>query len=395
VNAESISTIQKDLQQLGISGWLFVNHHSLDPIATDILALSPAKTATRRWWYYVPEFGKPVKLVHFVEANMLDSLPGETLLYTSYRSLNERLAQILAGGVKVAMQYSPYAQLPMISLVDGGTIELVRSLGVSVVSSGELIQRHYAQLSDEQIQSHARAMTLLHTIKKEAFEIIRRQAKTATPASDLSIQRYILSRFDELCMTCDGSAPIVAVNESAADPHFSIDPNRKAMIRPGDRVLLDLWGRVRENDSVYADICWCAYVGSNPPESYESLFNVAVTAREQVVEFLNTRLSKGESTTGADVDRITRAIFEENRVDGYALHRTGHSIDTSVHGRGANIDSYETNDTRLIIPRTCFSIEPGLYATPIGVRSEINVIVDAKNSVLVFGERQKSLVLLN
>ncbi len=392
---DSIQAIQQDLQNLGLAGWLFVNHHGMDPIAVTVLGQPTALHSSRRWWYYLPATGEPVKLLHSVEPNMLHAVPGETRHYASRRLLEERLAGLLPTGGAIAMQYSPRAEMPMISLVDAGTVELIRGLGVSVVSSAEILQRQFARLSDAQIASHLAAMKLVHEVKDEAFALIGRQMKGAQPPTDLGIQNFIVSRFAELGLTCDGHPPIVGVNENAADPHFSVDPAREVTIRPGDRVLLDLWARQNHEGSTYADICWCGFLGAEPEPEYARLFGIAMESRDRAVDFLIRRLGSGQTATGADVDRAAREVFEQQGVADFSVHRTGHSIDTSVHGRGANIDSYETTDTRLIIPRTCFSIEPALYAPPIGVRTEINVLIDPENKVVVTGPVQRELTRLD
>jgi Xaa-Pro aminopeptidase len=394
LNPTTVQRIQADLKDLAIDGWLFVNHHGMDPIAVDVLGLDPARTTTRRWWYLLPQSGTPVKIIHAVEPDALKDLPGQSFFYSSYASLHERLAAAVQPGHQIAMQYSPQARLPMISLVDAGNVELVRGLGVEVVSSADLLQRHYAQLSDAQIGSHEKAAVRVHAIKDEAFALIRSRVAAGQSVTDRDVQEFVVAQFETHGLTCENHPPIVGVNENAANPHFSCDPQHPVAIRAGDRVLLDLWARARQERSVYADICWCAFVGSEPPAAYERLFGIVVQARDRAVAFLEERFQQGSTVTGAEVDRAAREVFVEHDVTRFSVHRTGHSIDTSVHGRGANIDSYETDDTRILIPRTCFSIEPALYDPPIGVRSEINVLIDAQGAVRVFGERQQSLARL-
>jgi Xaa-Pro aminopeptidase len=395
MDSTAIRVIQGDLQQLGIDGWLFVNHHTMDPVAVGVLGLDPGWKATRRWWYYVPRTGEPVKIIHAVEPEALRGIPGEIRMYASHHALLEALARTLPSGRKVAMQYSPMARLPMVSLVDGGTIELIRSLGPEVVSSADLLQRRHAQLNDDQIDSHVRASSLVYEIKDEAFAWIRSRIKTGQPVTDCSVQGFVVSRFTAAGLTCDGHPPIVAINANAANPHFALDPDHPVRVRPGDRVLLDLWARLEQERSVYADICWCAFIGGNAPAEYAQLFAVVVEARDSAVDLVRDRFRERVTVTGAEVDRAARAVLERHGVAGFSVHRTGHSIDTDVHGRGANIDSYETDDTRQIIPRTCFSIEPALYKPPLGVRTEINVLVDAESVVKVHGSCQPAILCLD
>jgi Xaa-Pro dipeptidase len=395
MDPKAVQAIQGYLQQLGIDGWLFVNHHGMDPIAVEALGLDPSWKATRRWWYYIPQSGEPVKIIHSVEPTALHELPGRKRMYASNAALHEALKATLQPGQKVAMQYSPMAQLPMISLVDGGTIDLIRSLGVEVVSSADLLQRHSAQLSDEQIDSHARASALVYQIKDEAFAWIRSQAKAGKTITDHDVQEFVVARFGEAGLTCDGHPPIVGINENAADPHFAVDPAHPVPIRKGDRILLDLWARLNQPRSIYADICWCACLGPKAEEEYEKLFQIAAEARDRAVDLVRERFRHGQPVTGAEVDRAARAVFEKHGVTDFSVHRTGHSIGTDVHGRGANIDSYETEDTRRLIPRTCFSIEPALYRPPWGVRTEIDVLIDAQSSVKIHGPCQHSIICLD
>jgi Xaa-Pro aminopeptidase len=283
----------------------------------------------------------------------------------------------------------------MISLVDAGTVELIRSLGVEVVSSADLLQRHYSQLTDEQIESHAQASARVHDAKDAAFDWIRSQIKAGQQVTDHAVQEYVVAQFGTAGLTCDGHPPIVGVNANAANPHFSVDPAHPVPIRKGDRVLLDLWARLDQERSIYADICWCAFLGPQPPADYEHLFQVVVEARDRAVDLVRDRFQQRSPVTGAEMDRAARAVLEKHGMSSFSVHRTGHSIDTDVHGRGANIDAFETDDTRRIIPRTCFSIEPALYKPPLGVRTEINVLVDGDSVVKIHGPCQRTILCLD
>jgi len=391
----NIEKVQREILKSGIDGWLFYDFHNRDIISYKILGLNPKSFTTRRWFYFIPKSGNPKKLVSGVESTKLDSLPGDKFVYRTWSELRENLKNILKGYKRIAMQYSPMNNIPYISVVDGGIIELVRSLGVKIVSSANLVQSFEAIIDEEAFKTHKQAGEKIQKIKDEAFCFIGENLKKGKSISEFDVQMFIVKRFEEEGLTDDGDHPIVGVNEHPSDPHFSPTPENSYIIKYGDRILIDLWARLDEPGSIYYDITWCGFVGDNPPEKYVEVFRLVCRARDEAIGFIKNRLEKNKKLFGYEVDDVAREIIKDAGYGEYFIHRTGHSIGTEVHGNGVNIDNFETKDDREILPGLCFSIEPGIYIPgELGVRTEIDVYVDKNREVVIVGEIQKELVLI-
>lgn len=392
---ERIVRIQQELAKAGVDGWLFYDFHNRDPIAYRILGLEFGKFTSRRWFYLIRRSGEPVGLVSAVEAGKLDKLPGQKRVYRSWRELKEHLRAVLDDLSVVAMQYSPRGDIPYVSLVDAGTVELVRALGVEVVSSASLVQAFEAVLSPEQLESHRLAGERIHRIKDEAFSRVREKIRNGEEITPYDVQQFILKRFDEEGLTCQGEYPIVGTNEQPSDPHFEPTPENARPIKVGDTLLLDLWAKLDQPDSVFYDITWCAFVGEKPPSKYQEIFHIACRARDAALALVQERLGKGQPLAGFEVDDAARSVIKEAGYGPYFIHRTGHSIGVEVHGNGANLDNLETRDDRPLVPGLCFSIEPGIYLPgEMAVRTEINVAIDHRGVPQVYGPVQREIVLL-
>jgi Xaa-Pro dipeptidase len=371
---EHIRAIQDALQQAAVDGWLFADFRGNDPLAYRILKLSNAGMVSRRWYYYLPAMGEPRKLVHRIESHSLDALPGRPLQYASWLELHAQLKGVLADSRRVAMQYSPHNAIPYVSRVDAGTIELVRSFGIEVVTAADLVQRFEAVWTPEQWEAHQYAARSLRTIIDETFGHLREIVANRGEVSEHSVQQFILGRFDSYGMRSD-KPPIVAVNAHSADPHFQPTPT-SGLIRRGDFVLLDIWAKRKESRSVYADITWTGYLGDTVPALYGNIFRAVQHGRDAAIEFVQDAVHAGRAICGWEVDEVAREAIRKAGYAEYFIHRTGHSIGEEVHGNGANIDNYESRDERHILPQTCFSIEPGVYLPgQFGVRSEVDVYV--------------------
>ncbi|HEV3470069.1 MAG TPA: M24 family metallopeptidase [Pyrinomonadaceae bacterium] len=381
--ARRVSDIQDALREAGLQGWLFYDFRRSDPLSYRILLLDQQKFASRRWFYFVPAEGEPTKVVHRIEPEKLDALPGRRLVYLRWQQLHAYLRDALstAGGPsgarpRVAMQYSPMGDIPYVSRVDAGTVELVRSMGVEPVTSAELVQRFEAVWTPEQKASHDRAADNVHNIILEAFGEIGRRVKAGEPLTEYDIQQFIMRRFEEEGMTSDGAPPIVAVNANSASPHYGPTAEVHSPIRRGDFVLLDVWAKMKQPGAVYADQTWTGFVGDEVPEEHRRVFEVVSGARDAAVEFLREQVRAGNYVKGGEIDDVSRGVIERAGFGEQFVTRTGHSIGEEVHGNGANIDNLETPDGRRIAPHTCFSIEPGVYQEGrFGVRSEIDVYV--------------------
>jgi Xaa-Pro dipeptidase len=383
---QRIEEIQQTLQTIaGLDGWLFYDFRHSDPLAYRVLHIDPARHVTRRWYYWIPSYGRPVKLLHRIEPHTLEELPGEALLYVSWEEQHAHLAQALTGARRMAMQYSPLNAIPYISRVDAGTIELIRGFGIEIVTSADLVQQFEAVWTDHQLASHQEAAEKLRQIVDEAFQHVRQSMLSKKPLNEYGLQQFILSRITHHGLTTS-SAPIAATNAHSADPHYGPSSEGSADICHGDLVLIDLWAKRPGSGSVYADITWTGHVGNTVPASRQEVFAIVKAARDQAVSFVRERVTAGEFPHGAEVDDVCRHVIRKAGYGAQFMHRTGHSIGEEVHGNGANIDNLETRDSRRLVPRTCFSIEPGIYLPgEFGIRSELDVYISDRDA-LVFGQ---------
>lgn len=387
-----LAAIQAALREQQFDAWLFYDHHHRDPIAYHVLGLPESLFVTRRWYYIVPAQGEPQKLVHRIEAGHLDSLPGPKRLYSAWQELAENLKQMLAPYKTVAMQYSPNNLVFYVGLVDAGTVELIRSFGKTVVSSGDLVAQFEATWTEEQIQTHFAAHDAVDRITAAAFQEIGRRVRGGG-THEFQMQQWIHEAFGREGLTDENDPPIVAVNANAANPHYGPSAERSAPIREGDLVLLDVWAKQAKPGAVYYDITWMGFVGPSPSARHQEIFRIVRDARDAGVKKVVDTIAAGKKLCGWEVDQATRAVIEGAGYGKYFVHRTGHSIATSVHGNGANMDDLEVHDERQVLPNSCFSIEPGIYLPEFGVRSEVNVLV-RKGSAEVTGKIQREIVII-
>ena len=388
----NIDAIQDRLQQERFDGWLFFDHHQRDPLAYGVLGFSPRRHVTRRWYYFIPANGAPTGLVHRIESGMLDSLPGERIEYSSWAEQVHGLGVLLKGSKRIAMQYSPECRIPYVSMVDGGTIELVRQQGVEIASSAELIQFFEARIDLEGFESHLEAGRRVDQIRAAAFKMIGERLRSGTPVDELGVKHFILEEFSRQRLFAD-HGPIVGVNANAASPHYEPESGHSSPIRDGDFVLLDMWAKLDVPGAIYYDITWTGFCGANPPASMVRVFNIVREARDRAIHRVKSAIAAGEPLRGFEVDDAARSHIDSEGFGDRFTHRTGHSIGQEVHGSGANMDNLETHDERKLIPWTCFSIEPGIYLDSFGVRSEVNMFID-DTSARVTGELQEKLVLV-
>ncbi|MGB9604825.1 MAG: M24 family metallopeptidase [Bryobacteraceae bacterium] len=386
-----VEEIQEALWEQGLDGWLFADHHGRDPLAYRVLGL-PRQAVTRRWYYLIPAEGEPWGLVHRVEAGVLERLPGRRELYASWRELEASLGLMLRGKKRVAMQYSPGCRLPGVSLVDAGTVEFVRSLGVEVVSSADLIQRFEARWTQEHLARHTEAGRRVDRIRREAFERVRSALESGQGIREAAIKQFILDRFASSGLLTD-HGPIVASGPNSSDPHYEPQVGADREIGPGDVLVLDLWAKLQDPAAVYYDVTWVGYCGGQPPERVERVFRIVVEARDCAIELVRQRIRSRAPVRGFEVDDAARGYIERQGYGRYFPHRTGHSIGAEVHGAGANADNLETHDERHLIPWTCISVEPGIYLGDFGVRSEVNLFIGEEDA-WVTGEIQRELILL-
>src|SRR5262249_30981842 len=380
--SERVAEIQAALRNSKLNGWLFYDFRHSDPLAYRILKLNEKMFASRRWFYYVPASGEPVKIVQSIEQFKLDSLPGKKLVFRGWQELHAQLRDVLAPAKgskrRVAMQYSPMNDIPYISRVDAGTIELVRSFGVEPVTSAELVQRFEAVFSPAQHQMHVEASDKMHRIIQEAFAEIARRIRADEPTTEWDIAQFMLRRYKKEVM--EQERMIVAVNANTANPHYMPTKDKNSPIKRGDFVLIDAATKLTKPEAVATDQTWTGYVGESVPEEFSRVFNIVRDGRDSAVDFVRKNVRAGKPIRGAEVDDVSRGVITRAGFGEQFTHRTGHSIREGAHGNGVNIDDFETRDSRRIIPGVCFSIEPGIYLEgKFGVRSEINVYVSDRD----------------
>lgn len=364
---------RKDRESKGLDGWLLYDFRGSNPIARNVAGINDPGI-TRRWFCYIPFGGTPIWLVHRIEVSHFTDVLGEVRTYTDWDELQREMETILADSNRVAMEYSPFAAIPYVSRVDAGTVELIRSLGVEVVSSADLVQQSEARWTADQYAGHLESARSILEIKDEAFAWLSERLRDGLPVTEYDVQSLIMDRFDAENLI-PGHPPIVAVNAKASDPHYYPTADQHQPIQPGDFVLIDLWAKQKGPDAVYADTTWVAYAGKNAPQRYIEVFEVVREARDLAVEFIRESFALGEMVYGYAVDDLVRGYITQRGYGEFFIHRTGHSIGTEIHGNGVNIDNLETKDERALIPNVCFSIEPGVYLPQFGVRSEIDVFI--------------------
>jgi Xaa-Pro aminopeptidase len=350
---------------------------------------------TRRWYYLVPGEGEPCGLVHAIEPHALEDLPGGRRRYRTWQELDAGLDALLDGVGKVAMQYSPKNRVPYVAMVDAGTVETVRDRGLDVVSAADLIQRFTAVLDDTQIASHRFAGERLPDAVEATFKECRARLMAGDAITEYELQQHLLQQVDAIGLTTP-DPPIVAVNGHAADPHYAPEPEGSSPIQRGDWLLIDVWAKqLGSDENVFADITWTAQLDSDVPDRRAKVFESVLGARDAAIDLVQGRYAAGEEVRGFEADRACRAVLEDAGYGEYIQHRTGHSITSEIHGSGANLDDFESHDTRLLMPRTCFSVEPGIYVEDdFGVRSEIDIMVPPDGAPEVTGRKQQKMILL-
>jgi Xaa-Pro aminopeptidase len=387
-----LAEIQEALREQRIDAWLFFDHHRRDPLAYRVLGLDSTRENTRRWYYLIPAEGEPRGLVHRIESSVLDALPGAKAAYSSWGAQVDGLTRLLRGCRRIAMQYSPHCAIPYVAMVDAGTVELVRGLGAEVVSSADLIQYFEARWDEAKLASHIEAGRRVDGIRGEAFRFAGDRIRQGAAVTEWDLMQFIRSRFAASGLVTD-HGPIVGVNENAANPHYEPAEQGSRRIERENLLLIDMWAKLDQPRSVYYDITWTGYCGTQVPPAIQRVFDVVKEARDRAVRRVQSAMQKGEILRGFEVDDAAREHIKAQGFGDAFVHRTGHSIGEEVHGAGANMDNLETHDERRIIPWTCFSVEPGIYLGDFGIRSEVNVFVGEREAG-VTGEVQQELVLV-
>jgi Xaa-Pro aminopeptidase len=388
-----LSALQAALREFDIDGWLLYDFRRSNLLARRVVGIADEAVTSRRFAYCIPADGPPRKLVHRIEGGVLDHLPGEKQVYLKWQEFETGIARLVAGLKRVAMEYSPRNANPYISRVDAGTVELVRSLGVEIVGSGDLVQRFEASWDDAAWQSHLESSRITCAAFDVAWSLIAREVRAKGGVRETAVQQAIMDHFAANGIVTD-HPPIVGVGPHSGDPHYAPIAGSDAEIRDGDFVLVDLWGKLERPGAVYSDYTRVGFVGETVPAKYEDIFQIVARARDAGIACVREAFAARRPLFGWQVDDATRRVIDQADYGQYFVHRTGHSIGRETHGNGANMDNLETHDDRRVLPRTCFSIEPGIYLPEFGVRSEINVFIDAAGQVHVTGELQMNVLAI-
>lgn len=376
-----LPAIQQALKDFQLDGWLLYDFRGSNILARRILDLGEQPIGSRRFFYCISADGIPRKLVHRIEQGALDHLPGDKTVYLTWQELEAGVQKLVSGQLRVAMEYSPRNANPYISKVDAGTVELVRSCGVEPVPSGDLIQLFEATWDDAQWASHLEAAVHTDSAYSRAWKFIADRVRSGTTVTERDVQDEIMRHFAEHGMTTY-HPPIVGVGPHSGDPHYETGDTP---LQAGDFVLIDLWAKLDQPRAVYSDLTRVGFIGETVPDKYEAIFQVVAQARDAAIECVRNAFATGKDLQGWQVDQAARDVITAAGYGPAFVHRTGHSIGQETHGNGANMDNLETHEQRRVLPRTCFSVEPGIYLPEFGVRSEINVFVDAEKRVHVTG----------
>lgn len=386
-----LEAIQSALREHALDGWLFYDHHNRDPLGYRILGLPEGGHVTRRWYYFVPATGEPRKLVHRIESGRLDSLPGTKQSYSSWQELESELAQMLEGATRIAMQYSPRNAIMYVSLVDAGTVEVLRGFGKEIVSSADLVSQFEAVLTEEQIATHFVAQRRLDEVLKAGWKRMGELARSGG-TDEFSIVSYMKEALERDGLVTE-HGPNVSCGPNSADSHYEPSAASSRPIRTGDFVLIDIWAKLADDPkAVWYDITWTGVVDREPTDREQLIFRTVRDARDAAIATVQQAFTANQPIAGWQADDAARNVIRAAGFAEWFTHRTGHNIATELHGNGAHLDNLETHDERLILPHTCFSVEPGVYFPgEFGVRSEINMMTYPGKAV-VTGPLQRELV---
>jgi Xaa-Pro dipeptidase len=379
-----LASVQASIREAGADGWLLYDFRGLNELARRVLAIPTDGHLTRRWFYFIPATGEPHKLLHRIEPHSLDHVPGSATTYLRWQELEAGVAALVAGRRRVAMEYVPRNANPYVSRVDGGTTELVRSCGVEVVPSGDLVQRYEACWDDDQWAMHLEAARHTDSAYGVAFRFLADKVRGGGTVRETEVQQVIMKHFERHGLVTD-HPPIVGAGPHSGDPHYAPGAGSDAAIGAGDFVLIDLWAKLNKPRAVYSDLTRTCFLGATVPDKYENIFQIVARGRDAAIQRVRGAFAANEELRGWQVDRAARDVIELAGYGDAFCHRTGHSIGQETHGNGANMDDLETHEERRVLPRTCFSIEPGIYLPEFGVRSEVNVFIDANRRVHVTG----------
>jgi Xaa-Pro dipeptidase len=391
---DKLRDVQKKLEEEGLDGWLLYDFRCSNDLAFEFLEIPAEKFFTRRFFYWIPSRGKPIKIVHRIESENLDHLPGDKWRYLAWQELESHVEKVLSGAKRIAMEYSPRNAIPYVSKVDAGTMDMVRDCGVEVVSSADFLQIYTSVWDKHKLKTHLEAADVLDQVVAKSWELIAKKLKGGQELTEYDVQQFILSEFEKHNCITEGP-PICATNEHAADPHYIPASNGSSLIKEGDFILIDLWCKKNVPYATYGDITRVGVAAKSPTARQQEIFSIVKDARDFGTQLVKERFERQEPLMGWEIDAACRKVIEDAGYGEYFIHRTGHNIDVNDHGNGAHIDNLETQDKRRILLGTCFSIEPGIYIPgELGVRLEYDVVVHHDGTVQVTGGIQESITCI-
>ena len=385
-----IEAIQAEIGQIdGCDGWLLYDFHGHNSIAIEVLQIPSHQMLSRRFFYWIPKSGTPVKIVHQIEQDALDHLPGTKRSYADWQILELELSKVLRGKKTIAMEHS---KIPSISKLDSATFEWLEGLNIKVVCSWPIAERLIARLNSSQLASHKKASKMLIKAYESAWKLIKKTLSANKTITEYDVQQHILEHFEGFKTD---HPPIVSIGPNTALPHYFPQKRKSALIQQNSLLLIDLWAKEKTPGSIYADLTQVAYIGKKAPQELVNVYNIVFNAQSAAIEYVQKQLKKKKPVRGADVDDVCRAYIQKNGYGQYFVHRTGHNISHELHGLGPNLDNFETNDTRELLPNTCYSVEPGIYiADSFGIRLECNMIIGEDYSLEVTGQSKPELPCL-
>ncbi len=394
-SSDKIAHVQSLLTKHHVDGWLLYDFQKNNPLAREFLEIPLQRNLTRRFFYWLPAKGAPVKIVHKLEPNALEPFPGDRRVYLRWQELEQVLRDLLESHKRVAMEYSERCAVPYISKVDAGTMDLIKSFGVQVISSAPFLQEYSSVLNDRQIELLKEAAAVIEIALEKAWEAIRHALKDKLVITDCDVQKMILEIFEQ--HDCVSNAPPhCAINADSADPHFTPNPKKPVVIKLGDFVLIDLWCKKKEPGAIYADVTRLGIAAKKPTDKQQEIFLLVRRAQKAATDFIRQKMAQGVAIKGYEVDNACRKVIDDAGYGEYFIHRTGHNITTEVHGPGTHFDNLETYDDRPVLKQTCSSCEPGIYLPgEFGVRLEYDLLIDRHGAVHVIGGEQEEYVLLS
>jgi Xaa-Pro aminopeptidase len=382
-----LAKIQGAIARENLGGWLFFNFHHRDQFSDLFLGIPAQRMNSRRWFYFIPVSGEPLKVCHAIEKGSLRELPGKTVYYSSQDALEDILSPLACS---CAVAYSE--TLPTLSYLDHGTARLLERWGFRLHPAETLIQETLGVLGPEQIAAHETAAAHLYQIVELVWDRIKESMRRGTDLTEKEVQGWILREIEKRGLETEHE-PIVAAGPNAGDPHYAPEEASRTLT-PGDVIQFDLWARLPGPGGTFADISWVGYLGADPPEEVKKTFALVCRARDRAVEFIRQRLAEGKPPRGSEVDDEARQVIFEGGQEDFLFHRTGHGIDAELHGWGVNLDSVEFPDHRILREGSCFSIEPGLYKKEFGCRTEINGYIRDGGLVISGGPIQTDFLIL-